>query len=62
MIRLFFCLLEAALKMHLAQISEGALRLNGHDASEHDNASVYKARFKKKMIYSISVEELDWSA
>ncbi len=23
---------------------------------------VYKARFKKKIIYSVSVEELDWSA
>ncbi len=29
---------------------------------EHDNVSVYKARFKKKMIDSVSVEELDWSA
>ncbi len=28
----------------------------------HDNASVYKTRFKKKMIDSVSVEELDWSA
>ncbi len=26
------------------------------------HASVYKARFKKKMIDSVSVEELDWSA
>ncbi len=48
MIRLFFCLLEAALKIHLAQISVGALSLNLHDASEHDNVSVYKTRFKKK--------------
>ncbi len=29
---------------------------------KHDNASVYKARFKKKIIDSVSVEELDWSA
>ncbi len=27
-----------------------------------ENASVYKTRFKKKMIDSVSVEELDWSA
>ncbi len=27
-----------------------------------DNVSVYKTRFKKKMIDWVSVEELDWSA
>ncbi len=47
-IRLFFCLLEAALKIHLAQKSEGAhapLNLNGHDASVHWTFQLIKRLF-----------------
>ncbi len=38
-IRLFFCLLEAAFKIHLAQKSEVRPLLNGHDASDLTSTS-----------------------